>query len=356
MSIAENPSSSEGERRILAILFSDIKGYSKLMGENEEKALHMLKEHNEIVMPRVEKGGGQVLKTIGDAVLASFGSALEAVTTAMRIQDALYQRNQAYNEEDRILVRIGIHVGDVLLKDNDVFGDGVNIAARLEPLAEPGGICVSKMVRDMLHANPQIILESIGTPDLKNIKTPLEVFKVGTKATPVKKSPGAAGFIPSFNGKLSPKLIQATVACLIGIAFAAGAIKYKKTQKLLQEQAQLEELRKAGFETREQKEHYERYLKDFQIDQNLMEAQLQEMMAGRSLKEMVDYLKAEDEAFREGFASVEEMDTFDDMMDELHELSKLKLGPIRWRVRSRKILNKYPDLSRELKQEALDSF
>ena len=184
----------ESERKILAILFSDIKGYSKMMGEDEPLALRLLKEHNAMVIPRIKYCGGTVLKTIGDAVLASFSSAVEAVTAAIQVQDQLRQRNASCDNKEQIWVRIGIHVGDVVLINNDVFGDGVNVASRIESLADAGGICVSKTVHDMIYANPEFSLVSQGLQDLKNIKLPVEVFKV---SRPGEDPVGPEGIAPS---------------------------------------------------------------------------------------------------------------------------------------------------------------
>jgi adenylate cyclase len=168
------------DRKLSAIMFSDIKGYSKMMGENEEKAFALLEEHNAILKPIIAANKGTILKFIGDAILSSYESASHAVRCAVEIQRALAERNKA--EGEKILIRIGIHVGDVVVKDNDVFGDGVNIAARIEPLAEPGGICISQTVYDMVKARPEIQTILLGPKELKNIKEAVNIYRVVVEA------------------------------------------------------------------------------------------------------------------------------------------------------------------------------
>ena len=184
-------SDDPGSRKTRAIMFSDIKGYSKLMGQNETLAMALLEEHNALVVPRVQKHGGQVLKFIGDAVLASYESAADAVLAAIEVQQALAQRNASAKPEAQIVVRIGIHVGDVLLKGDDVFGDGVNIAARLEPQAEPGGIAISQTVNDMVRALPQIRTQPMGVRELKNIGQPMQLYRVCFEGAPPAVTPAA---------------------------------------------------------------------------------------------------------------------------------------------------------------------
>lgn len=180
-----------GSRKTRAIMFSDIYGYSRMMGEDEQRALALLDEHNRIVVPLVQQHGGTVVKFIGDAVLASYESAADAVLAAMDIQRALAHRNSAAAMRDRVNVRIGIHVGDVLLKDNDAFGDGVNVAARIEPLAPVGGVAISQTVHDMVRAVPQIRTTSMGVHTLKNISDPVQLFRVLIDGVP-EVAPAAA--------------------------------------------------------------------------------------------------------------------------------------------------------------------
>ena len=132
-------------RKLAVIMFTDMVGYSKKVGENEDEALKLLAEHNAILRPQIEAHNGHVIKTIGDAFMADFDSAANAVHCAAEIQRQLAQRN-AEAEGQSIDVRIGIHVGDVIYREGDVFGDGVNIASRIEPLADGGQVFVSRDV------------------------------------------------------------------------------------------------------------------------------------------------------------------------------------------------------------------
>lgn len=169
---------SETRRRLSAIMFSDIQGFSRMMGEDEEATLSLLDEHNSIILPIIKKNNGSVLKFIGDALLSSFDSAVDAVRAGTEIQIMLATRNQIMPEDKQIFVRIGIHIGDVVVRDNDIFGDGVNVASRIEPLAEPGGICITQSVYDMVRGRPEIKAVSIGMKELKNIKESVHIYKI----------------------------------------------------------------------------------------------------------------------------------------------------------------------------------
>ena len=175
---ARSTYAAEESRKTRAIMFSDIVGYSRRMGEDESGALAQLDEHHRIVVPAIERSGGTVLKFMGDGILASFESVAESVFCGIALQRTLASRNKDKSEREQIVIRIGIHVGDVLMRDGDVFGDGVNIAARIEPLAEPGGICISQTVYDMVRARTEIQTAPLGVRELKNIKEPLNIYKV----------------------------------------------------------------------------------------------------------------------------------------------------------------------------------
>jgi class 3 adenylate cyclase len=169
---------AETKRRLSAIMFSDIQGFSSMMGEDEEATLSLLDEHNSIILPIIEKNRGEVLKFIGDALLSSFESAVDAVRAGSEIQAVLAKRNLDLPGRQKILVRIGIHIGDVVIREKDIFGDGVNVASRIEPLAEPGGICITQSVYDMLKGRPEIKAVSLGMKELKNIKDAVHIYKV----------------------------------------------------------------------------------------------------------------------------------------------------------------------------------
>src|SRR3712207_1980345 len=130
-------------RKLAAIFMADVEGYSRLMNEDEVATLHTLTSHREIIDQWIAEHGGRIANTAGDSVLAEFPSVIEAVQCAVDVQLALATANEALQEERRVKFRIGVHVGDVLIRGGDLFGDGVNIAARLQALADPGGICIS---------------------------------------------------------------------------------------------------------------------------------------------------------------------------------------------------------------------
>ena len=134
----------DGERRLAAIMFTDIVGYTSLSQKNEALAMELLEDHRGIVRPFLAKYNGKEIKTMGDAFLVEFASALEAVRCAFDIQRSLHEANQSRPEDRRIQIRVGVHLGDVIHSQNDVYGDAVNIASRIQPLAAPGGICVTE--------------------------------------------------------------------------------------------------------------------------------------------------------------------------------------------------------------------
>lgn len=167
------------QRRLAAILVADVFGYSKMMGEDEAGTLAALNECLErLVKPSIGEFSGRVVKTMGDGVLAEFGSAVDAVQCAVAVQRGLHKRNAAADVDRPVQFRIGINLGDVIVRDDDVFGDGVNIAARLEPLAEPGGIVVSASVHDQVKGKLAQGFEDIGLKQVKNITEPVHTFRV----------------------------------------------------------------------------------------------------------------------------------------------------------------------------------
>jgi class 3 adenylate cyclase len=175
------------ERKLAAILAADVEGYSRLMNVDEEQTLATLTSHRTIVDGLIENAHGQIFGTAGDSVLAEFPSILHAFNAAVAIQQAMWRANQELAEDRRMNFRIGINVGDVLVKNGDIFGDGVNIAARLEGLADVGGICVTRGVRDYLRDRVDATFEDLGEQSVKNIARPLRVFRVifDAKAEPV---------------------------------------------------------------------------------------------------------------------------------------------------------------------------
>src|SRR5262249_39782040 len=150
-------------RRLAAVLAADVVGYSRLMGADEEGTHERLKAHfRDIVEPKIKEHRGRTVKNTGDGFLAEFPSVLDAVRCADEIQRAMADREPGVPEEGRIRFRTGINLGDVIVEEHDIFGDGVNIAARLEGLAEPGGICISRVVRDQIRDRLPYQFEDMG--------------------------------------------------------------------------------------------------------------------------------------------------------------------------------------------------
>jgi adenylate cyclase len=167
------------ERRLAAVLAADVAGYSRLIGVDEEGTLARLKAHRrELIDPKIAEHKGRIVKTTGDGLLVEFVSIVDALRCATEVQAAMAERNATVPADSRIEFRIGIHQGDVIVEDGDIFGDGVNIAARLEGLAEPGGICVSARVQEDAAGRLDLAFEDIGEQALKNIARPVRVFRV----------------------------------------------------------------------------------------------------------------------------------------------------------------------------------
>jgi class 3 adenylate cyclase/TolB-like protein len=172
-----------GERRLAAILAADVAGYSRLMGADEGSTLRQLKAHRQaLVDPKVARNRGRIVKTTGDGLLVEFVSVVDAVRCAVEVQRGMAARNAGVPEARRIEFRIGINVGDIVTDGGDIFGDGVNLAARLEALAEPGGICVSGRVQEDTLGRLELSYEDRGEQQVKNIARPVHVYALGPKA------------------------------------------------------------------------------------------------------------------------------------------------------------------------------
>jgi TolB-like protein/class 3 adenylate cyclase len=194
------------ERRLSAILAADIAGYSRLMGEDEEGTLAALKAiRRELGDPKIAEHRGRIVKTTGDGMLIEFASVIDAVRCAVEVQREMAERNASVPAERRIEFRVGIHQGDIIIDEGDIFGDGVNVAARLEGLAPPGGICVSRRVQEDAAGRLDLAFEDLGDQQLKNIARPVQVYRIapGPRAsgphaggTPVLPDPRAALPLP----------------------------------------------------------------------------------------------------------------------------------------------------------------
>ena len=213
-------------RRLAAILAADVVGYSRLMGTDEEGTHERLKAHlRELVDPKIGEHRGRIVKNTGDGFLAEFSSVVDAVRCATEIQHGMAEREPEVPEERRIRFRIGINLGDVIAEGEDIFGDGVNIAARLEVLAEPGGICISRVVRDQVRDRLNHTFEDLGEQTVKNIARPVRVFALRPETIAVTPM---SDVVPIREVPISPRRrrsivppIAATVATVLSIAVIA---------------------------------------------------------------------------------------------------------------------------------------
>src|ERR1700686_4574848 len=191
-------------RRLTAILAADVAGYSRLMGADEEGTHERLKAHFEqLINPKIDEHLGRIVKNTGGGALVEFASGVDAVRCAAEIQRAMIYRDAQMPEERRIRFRIGVNLGDIIAEGGDIFGDGVNVTARLEALAEPGGICISQTVRDHIRDKLAYPFEDRGDQSVKNIARPLRVYALCREAiadlpassapiaTPISQSAGA---------------------------------------------------------------------------------------------------------------------------------------------------------------------
>jgi class 3 adenylate cyclase len=218
------------KRKIAAIFAADIAGYSRLVAEDEEETLRRLASYRQVTDDFIAKCGGRIFNTAGDAVLAEFPSAVEAVRCAIDIQESLRTRNMAYPPSRQMAFRIGITIGDVVERDGDLLGDGVNIAARLEGLAEVGGICVSRAVHEQVANKLSVQFADIGEQEVKNIPNPVHAYMVamrredGSYAKPQAKKPAKVSAAPNW---MWP--VAVTVVCLAGIG-VAGFLYFTKLE------------------------------------------------------------------------------------------------------------------------------
>jgi adenylate cyclase len=196
------------ERRLAAILAADVAGYSRLMGADEEGTLERLKAHRrQLFDPKITEHRGRIVKTAGDGMLVEFPSVVDAIRCAAEIQRGMVDRNANTPEDKRITFRIGVNLGDVIIDGDDIYGDGVNIAARLEALAEPGGICISRVVRDQIRDKLPYPFEDMGEQTVKNIARPVRAYLLSAAAVallPPGKSTTEVG--KPITSSISPRL------------------------------------------------------------------------------------------------------------------------------------------------------
>jgi adenylate cyclase len=173
-----NKPASGSQRRLAAFFCADVAGYTRLMGADERGTLGLLTSHREIMDREIEQYGGRIANTAGDSVLAEFPSAVDAVQCALNIQNRIAGVNEAVSEERRVTFRIGVHVGEAMVRNGDLFGDGVNVASRLEGLAHPGSICLSGAAHEYVHKVLPLVFEDLGLQVVKNVDAPIRAYLV----------------------------------------------------------------------------------------------------------------------------------------------------------------------------------
>src|SRR3984893_3978197 len=192
------------ERRLAAIIAADVAGYSRLMGADEEGTHERLKAHfRELVEPKIKEHRGRTVKNTGDGLLAEFSSVVDAVRCAVDVQRGMVERNADTAENKRISFRVGVNLGDIIVEGDDIFGDGVNVAARLEALAEPGGICISRTVREQIRDKLPYPFENKGEQNVKNIARPVRVYAL---------RPEAVAALPELTAPTTTPILQPAVA------------------------------------------------------------------------------------------------------------------------------------------------
>src|SRR5712672_720207 len=171
-------------RRLAAILAADVAGYSRLMGADEEGTLECLKAlRRELIDPKIAEHKGRIVKTTGDGLLVEFPSVVEAIACAVAVQRGMFDRNVLAPEDQRIVFRMGVNLGDIIVEGDDIHGDGVNVAARLEGIAEPGGICISSSAYDQVRGKVALEFTDLGEQSLKNIARPVRAYAVVPKGS-----------------------------------------------------------------------------------------------------------------------------------------------------------------------------
>ena len=206
------------KRKLTAILYADVAGYSRLTGDDEEGTHRLLSAYLDVITTTIEKHSGRTVHFAGDAVLADFSSVVDALACAVEAQRELRKRNEGLPDERRVQFRIGINLGDVIVDRDDIYGDGVNIAARLEGLAQPGGICISGGVYQQVKNKLELAYEFMGPQKVKNIAEPVPVFQV-------QLDPGAAGKRPD-KGVRPPRWQSVALAAAVVLLIGAGAVAF----------------------------------------------------------------------------------------------------------------------------------
>jgi class 3 adenylate cyclase len=218
--------SQDANRRLTVILAADAVGYSKMMSRDEDGTIQVLEGHRTVIDAIIAAHGGRIISTAGDSVLAEFTSAVAAVRCATEMQEALKTRNDKLPENQQLLFRVGVNLGDVVVKGLDLLGDGVNVAARLESIAEPGGICIASSVYDQITGKLDLGFTDMGEQNLKNITRPIRAYQVGgprplVSIVPTAPAAMAARVEAPRRSSLAPMLVGGGV---LGIAIIAVAL------------------------------------------------------------------------------------------------------------------------------------
>jgi class 3 adenylate cyclase len=231
------------ERRLATIMMADVEGYSRMVGEAEERTIEILRGHREVFDELLAQHRGRVFNTAGDAILAEFPSAVEAVRCATEIQTALRTRNDHLPPEQRMQFRIGINLGDVIVQGTDLLGDGVNVAARIQTVAEAGGICISGSVYDQIQNKLALQFRQMGEKSFKNIAQPVRTFSIVDRE-------GAASLHPVWRGRGLRRVLVGAVGALVLAALGAGYWQYRvheasvaEAQRITEEQRKAEQQR-----------------------------------------------------------------------------------------------------------------
>ncbi len=205
------------ERKLTAILCADVYGYSRLMGENEEATLRTLSSHRKLIDSLIAQHRGRFVNSAGDSVLAEFASVVNAVQCAVEIQGTLKLENASIPPERRMEFRIGVNLGDVMVDGEQIYGDGVNVAARLESLADPGGICISRKVHDEIRSKLALGYQDLGAQQVKNIAEPVRVYRV---------LPETGGATPRKTRRVPRKYVRRGVFSIAGLAIIAATVVF----------------------------------------------------------------------------------------------------------------------------------
>ena len=283
------------ERRLATILMADVVGYSKMMGENEERTIEILRGHREIFDEMLKVHRGRIFNTAGDAILAEFPSAVDAVRCATEVQAALRTRNDHLPPEQRMWFRIGVNLGDVVVQHGDLLGDRVNVAARIQTVAEPGGVCIAGSVYDQIQNKLSLHFRQLGEKTFKNIAQPIRTFSIEDT------SPGAVSSLRDRAAPRDKRPIVAAAAIIALIALAAGGYwMFREHEARLEDEARI--AAEGQRKTEQEKAGQERTAADTARHQLALQAELE---AARSALHQADASKKKAEQDRAAAAAAQ---------------------------------------------------